>query len=461
LSVSAELADFALSLRYGDIPANVLHRAKTILIDALACAIGGVETETGRASRAVALELGGKPEATLIGTGQQVSVGGAVIANHAMLRCLDYNDCLNVYRGPGDLVSAHPSSLLPVVLALGEQQNLSGREALTSLIVGYEVIGRILARMGVSLEARGFHHSAVAAYGAAAVAGRMLGLDRTELVNALGIAGSTHVSLNILDTDGELNVSGRDIVDGLAVERGIVSARLARQGLAGPENIIEGRRGLAEILLGDRDKLSHPPATDRFYLLDTELKAIAADSTTLGYVTGAAYLVRENDVKLGEIEYVTIRANERTVLHCGDPLKKHPRTRENADHSAFFLTAVGMVDGKVTPASFNAAKYDDPVINRLIDSIRLVPTEEFNRTAPACEVIIRLKSGKTLKKRVNRSDLKGLPENPLTEEDVRQKFIECAQHIIGVKKIDSIIETFLRIDQIERLSDAVKELVIH
>ena len=101
--------------------------AKRLIIDALACGIGGYRSPTGRAALKYATKVSQSPEATLIGSGERVSASAAIIANQAMWRYLDYNDDLPIPIGPGDLVAAHPSGALPVALAVAEKTNASGR----------------------------------------------------------------------------------------------------------------------------------------------------------------------------------------------------------------------------------------------------------------------------------------------------------------------------------------------
>jgi 2-methylcitrate dehydratase len=274
MSFIDHLSNYALSLHYNDLPTGVVEQAKWILVDTLACIIGGIQSDTGRICRAVAIEMGGPPEATIVGTGDHVSCSGAILANQGMLRYLDYNDCINVYRGPDDLVSSHPSGTLPVAFATAEQVGADGKKFIEAMVAGYEVIGRLLDSMMISLEVRGFHHSAVAAYAGAAMAGKLLRLTQPQLKNAMGIAGCMTLALNILDTDGEQNVMARNIVDGLAAERGLLAARLARKGLTGPENVIEGKKGFVEILLGGKEKFREHREAGRFFILDADSDAL-------------------------------------------------------------------------------------------------------------------------------------------------------------------------------------------
>lgn len=460
MSVTDELSKYALDVHYDRLPSEVVQRAKRILIDTLGSLVGGIFSETGKACRNVAVKMGGPAQATILGTGERVSCSSAILANQAMLRYLDCNDCINIYRGPGDLVSSHPSGCLPVAFAVGEWVGASGKQIIEAAVAGYEVIGRLLDAMDISLEVRGFHHSAVAAYAGAAMAGRMLGLTQHQVKNAMGIAGSMSLSMNILDTDGEENVMARNIVDGLSADRGLLAAHLAKEGLTGPDHVVEGHKGFAEIVLGGRERFKKKGPTDKFFILDTEIKGIYADSTTFGYVSAAAAIAKEHKLGPDDIKSVHVRANRRSVIHCGDPIKKYPRNKETADHSAYFLIAMGIMEGRVTPRVFQYEKYTDPRVITLIDKITLEADPEFDLIAPAAEVSITTATGKTYRKRIDRHELKGLPENPMTDEDIRNKFLECAEGVMSESQVDRIIDACWNLDKLDRFSDLIPLLQI-
>ena len=144
MSVTGNLADVALRIEYDQLPEEAVKHAKRVFIDSLACILGGFHSPTGISCRQAAHDMGGPPEATLIGETTRVSARSAVIANQGMLRFLDYNDDIEIAVGTGDVVSAHPSGSLPVAMAAAEMTDASGKQFLESMIAGYEVIGRML-----------------------------------------------------------------------------------------------------------------------------------------------------------------------------------------------------------------------------------------------------------------------------------------------------------------------------
>lgn len=460
MTVTRDLAEVALAVSLDRLPGEAVEQAKRVIVDTLACLIGGFDSPSGRICRDVARELGGPEQASIIGEGCRVSLRGAILANQAMLRYLDYNDDISIPIGPGDLSSAHPSGSLPVAFAVGEWTGASGRDVVEAAVAGYEVVGRILDSCTTSLEVRGFHHGSVLAYGGAAMAGRLLGLGVGEIVHAMGIAGSLTVGLDILDADGEEYVMAKNVADGLSSERGLLGALLARRGLTGPERVIEGNKGFAEAVLGGRDRYRPKPGTRRPYIMEAGLKGIPAESTIQGHATATAGLVREHRIAPEDIEEIRIRTAKRAVVHTGDPAKKYPRNKETADHSAYFLTAIAVLQGGITPRAYDERNYSDARVRALIDTVRLEHGPEFDDDVPSAEVTIRTRQGRTYRQRVEGRALKGQPDNPLDAADLREKFLQCAEGLLPEDRVDRIIETGLALDGLPRFADLLPLLEV-
>lgn len=457
---SGDLADLALGMRYEAIPREAVIQAKRLLIDGLACLIGGFHSPTGVACREAAKDMGGPPEATIIGEKTKVSCRGALLANQAMMRFLDFNDDIEIAIGPGDIVSAHPSGALPVAFAVGESVGASGKTFLETMVAGYEVIGRMLESFTISLEVRGFHHGSILGYAGAAMAGKLLGLTRQQMVNAMGIAGSASLSLGILDAEGEEYVMAKNIVDGLCTERGLTGVMLARRGMTGPERILEGNKGFGHVVLGGADRMVTRPARTEPFIMQTVIKSICAEATTHGHLTATRALVAEHRLAPDDIEKITIFTSKRSAFHTGDPVKKYPRNKETADHSAYFLTAITVLEGSITPRSYSPENYADPRVRALIDKVSLAHAPEFDFRVPGAEVEIRTRQGTTHRRRVDPEEIKGSPSNAMLDADVREKFALCADGLMTPAMIDRVIETCERIEELDKFAELMPLLVV-
>ena len=457
MTITRKLSDIALSFSYDTIPAEARDMSKRLIVDALACAIGGFHSDTGRIVRDFAADLGPRPEASLIGTDLRVSCSAAIIANQAMLRYLDYNDDMPITIGPGNLAAAHPSGALPVAFAVSERVGASGAQLIEAMVAGYEVIGRLLAGFRTSLEVRGLHHGSVLPYAGCAMAGRLLGLGAEQIVQAMGIAGSLTVGLDILDAEGEEYTMAKNLADGLLSERGYVAAQLAKRGFTGPERIVEGHKGFAEVALGGAGMFQWAEkGCGRPCILNTVIKGMCAEATTHGHLHATTSLVREHKLRPDDIASITIRTNQRSVVHTGDPVKKYPRNKETADHSAYFLTAMAVIQGKITPRIYAQPNFTDPLVRGLIEKVSLEHGPEYDAIVPAAQVTIALRDGKRLVRRVDRDDLVGEPTNRMSDATLRAKFIECADGIMTTTQVDRIIEQCLNLEKLGKVEDLMK-----
>src|SRR5262252_7467369 len=180
------MAALVHSVRFEDLPAEVVSAATARVLDTLGCAFGALDSDVGRAVRRVAADCGGSAQATLIGTGEKTSAPLATLVNGSLLRYLDSNDYY-FSRDP-----AHPSGNLAVALAVGEREHRSGRDLIAALVAAYEVHLRLCDVAGEpSLWWRGWHHSTNAQFSSAAIAARLSGDDPLHTAHAMAIA-ATH-----------------------------------------------------------------------------------------------------------------------------------------------------------------------------------------------------------------------------------------------------------------------------
>jgi 2-methylcitrate dehydratase len=156
---------------------------------------------------------------------------------------------------------------------------------------------------------------------------------------------------------------------------------------------------------------------------------------------------------------VRLRLSKRTVNHNGDPAKKYPRNKETADHSAYFITALGiMLKGKLIPTSFTPESYDDPQIRQLSDRVTLEHGPEFDQVLTGATVTIRTKDGRVLQKRVDFP--RGNPENRMSDGELRDKFVECAGARMDAAQIDRIIDTCMTLERLGDVGELMGQLAL-
>ena len=279
MTLSRQLAEEVLRFEARDLPPDVIHQTKRLVLDTLGCAIGGYSSEASKGLQALIVELGGPAEATVVGSGVRTSCLNATLVNGVMARYLDYNDAVVTQVGDTFRVGYHPSEVIPPILALAERQHLSGLETIAAIVLGYDLSNRFLEGIvGREMEQRGWNGDTRGAYIMPFVAGRILGLDAGQVANAVGISGSTHAVLGILDASGEEYTMTKNMRFPAMAYGGILAAMLARHGFTGPERVIEGHDGfIATFLSGDYEAGKLTDSNRRYTIMETCIKSIIAD----------------------------------------------------------------------------------------------------------------------------------------------------------------------------------------
>ncbi|MGE0419116.1 MAG: MmgE/PrpD family protein [Acetobacteraceae bacterium] len=401
----------------------VLHAAERILLDTLACAMAGVNAAPVRAVRQWARMIGGQPHARILGTAETSSVLGAALCNSTMLRHVDMNDC-DWARDP-----AHPSDNIGGCLAVGEVTDASPLQVLTAILVAYEVQMRTTEFTKVSFfKKTGWDHTTFVTLASAVSAGVQLRLNPARLAHAIAIAGSYPVP-------GQVRVGQISMMKaasaGLAVSRGIEAAYLAANGVTGPLDVFEGKRGLSKLVFGecDWDVLAGP--VEAWRLPRTCLKQYPAAYVIHSSIDAALGLRRENGFRPEDIEAVEVAAFgwllEDMVHGMGGTSRYEIDARETADHSLPYCVGVSLLDGDYHLGQLDARRWEAPDLKAMLAKVVCVHDPSMDGGFPAnrpTRVTVRLRNGATVSKHVPFP--KGDPRNPLTDADIADKFHRLA-----------------------------------
>jgi 2-methylcitrate dehydratase len=458
MSVSREMVRWARRLTFEGLPSEIIHEAKRALVDSVGCAIGGYDCDARIIAQRVLQKLGGPVESTVIGNGWRTSALNAAVLNGIMLRYLDYNDVYVVTVGKG-VAGGHLSEIIPGALALAEQHHVDGKRLLSAIVAGYELQARMLhACSSASFAQRGWNTDSRGAVVMPIVAGLLMGLTEDQMVNAVGISASTGMILGILDTDEEANTLAKNFRFPSATHRALMATYLAQEGFTGPERVIEGQRGFVEaVFQGDYDTNVLTTDDGRFNLPNNRYKGMAAESTAHGHVSATLHLVSTHDLKPQDIEAVTVRAGTRSIAHTGDAAKRHPTDKETADHSAWYLTAMAILEREVGPRQYSKDKYADPGVEAMMARVNLEVAKEFDVTPMGGETVIRLRDGRTLRHRVLHP--KGTRENPLSDSEIEGKLRDMAKPYLKAPAVDRLVESLWNVEQYPDMSSLMPGLV--
>ena len=443
------LARYVTSLRYGDLSPSAVKEAKRHIIDSLGCAMGGATSEPAVIARRVAPASGGAPSARLLGDGRATTPEAAAFANSVMIRFLDANDTY-ITRGSG-----HPSDMLGAILAAAELRGASGKDFLLATVAGYEVFGALADH--VALRDRGWDQGVFVAPASAAGAGLLLGLSVQEMADALAIAITANVATRQTRA-GELAM-WKGCATAAAAKAGFFAAQLAKAGMTGPTAAFEGRHGLCEQVTGPFELGALGGAGRPFAIERTNFKFFAAEYHAQAPL--AVALALRNKVRVEEIETLDVQIYAMAHSEIGsEPAKWDPQTRETADHSLPYMLAVALVDGRITPASFEPKRYLDPSLRPIMNRIRVAENPELTRRFPGelpSQIDVTTRSGLRFTERAEYP--KGHARNPMTDGDVETKFRDLAESVLGRAQAADALETLWRLDEVSRMG-AVVDLFI-
>ena len=473
-SISRQLSEFAVNLNYKDIPANVINEAKKFLYDSLGCAFGGSQTKDVEIVRNLYKRIGGSPEATIIGFGDKIPAINVTLVNSLMIRSLDFND---IYWKEDP---SHPSDLIPAALSMGEFVNASMKEVIVAIVLAYEFEQRLSEFAIPGIRERKWHHATLTQFVSPIVAGKILGLNVDQMVNAIGINGSHNFTIGC-PTAGKLTMT-KNSVDPMAVQAGVFAALVAKDGFTGTEAVFEGKEGFMDCFGGwDYKEQKVSPLkkngsnydewkwkteslfTDlgnNFKILECSMKAFPTEALTHSHITATLKVVTKNNISYDQIESVTVTTIAKACDILFDIHKYRPETRETADHSLPYCIAVALVDHKITTESFTREKMTDPRVWEVIDKIKGIASTKFEEMFPEkqpSKVVIKTKGGKEYSEYLEYP--KGDPREPMTNEDLENKFNALSSNLISSTRQKKIKEMILSCE-LASARDLMENLII-
>ena len=452
-TISLIWARFALELKYDNILPEAIKEAKRFLLDSVGCAFSALDNRDTKAAYNYIRDLGGKEQATIIGWGEKTNLPLATLMNSLLIRALDYND---IYW---EQDPSHPSDIIPAVLSTGEFMKKDGKEILAGIVLAYELEMRLCLAAFPGVREVGWHHATLTQLVSPVVAGRMLGLSEKEIAAAIGISGSSHLTLGGVVAGHLTNM--KNAADSFAVEAGVRAALLASKGYTGPVEVFEGKEGLFEVLdkvKWDRDILTKGLG-EEFLINQCGYKAFPTEALTHQPITAAIEVMKENNLDPKEIKEVLVETTTRGADILSDPSKYKPTTKETADHSLPYCIAVAVAKGNVLPSDFKEDALRDPFVWALLDKIKVVANPEIDNLFPKVKrAIVTIKTSKGEFKK-QEDFAKGQPERPLREEELISKFKANSEKKIASSRIENIIEATQELENIDEIGEYMKLLV--
>jgi 2-methylcitrate dehydratase PrpD len=422
--VADALVDFVLGLELDALPDAVREAAGLCLTDWLGTALRGSTEPLAAALGTVIAEAGGEPQATIVGRGRRTSALLAALANGAQGHALDFDDThlASIVHGSAPVA--------PVALALAEWRHRPGRAVLEAFVAGFEVETRIGRVIGPALAHRGWHVTAMLGhFGAAAAAGRLLGLTAEELGRALGIAGTQAAGL-----EQSLGTMCKPLHPGKAAMNGILAARLAREGFTGPTGILDEAPGLPGTFVGITDLTAAlADLGKRFEILDNSTKLYAA-CHLLHATIDAGRAIRERAAPARDaIAAVECHVSPLAVKVAAIPA---PRTGLEAKFSAAYCAALALDRGAAGEAEFGESALDAGLLGL---AARVRPVADPSLAIPEARMRVRLHDGRVLDEMVHAA--RGTPGRPVSREEVEEKFRRLAAAVLPPARVAQLLES--------------------
>jgi len=447
-------------VKYEDLSKKAVEETKKQVLDLIGVATGGYGQAGAAETRELALEWGGAEQSTIIGCKTKVPAPAAAQANASMVHSLDFDDV-------HEAAIMHPGVVtITTALAVGEYAGgLSGKDFIKAIAVGGDMICRmgLATHPGEDIHQFGWHFTTLNGFmTSAAVASWVMGLELEKMIYAIGIAYHQSGGNGQAVKDGALT---KRLGPGFAVRGGIAAAMLAKKGVTGATNSMEGVNGYykvyhnngysRDILLGDLGK--------RLESENTSIKPYPCCRGTHPSADAALALVREYGVEADKIESIRIFCGKGTLGLLGEPLefKAKPRNVVDSQFSLAWACAAGLAKKRVSLASFTPESIHDPEILSIAAKVSVANDPKYDTGGlEPIRIEVTMKDGKTHV--VEKLTATGSPECPVSFDECIDKFRGCLEfsaHPMPRENADAIIETVKALDQMSDISELIKLLV--
>jgi 2-methylcitrate dehydratase PrpD len=437
IGITERLAAHTAGVRYEDIPGEAIEKAKDCILDQLGVELIGSTLEWNKIAYRYVADMGGRAESTVVNYGTRVPMLDAAFVNATFGQGCELDDV--GFAAGGHLGAA----TVPVALAVCEKQPTSGKDFLAAVVVGCDVMYRLLAAVRPSSGKRGFHsHGIGGPFGAMATAARLLRLNGSQMLHAFGIAGS-HASgtMEYDQTGGEV----KRVHAGIAARGGMQSALLAQLGLTGPPTIIEGKRGFLKVFADEvePEEITRGLGSD-FKIMRVWFKLYPCVATVQGVIFTLAKMIEQYRFGAQDIEEIRVGISETSLSHGGAIYEPHDtasaqfslpfslaiRLLKNDNDLSCYMDPKLWTDPKVLALARKVKSYADPKANK---------DQNYNTTME-----VKLTNGKKFK--AFEAYPPGSPLNMVSRDVLRTKFRKMARAALSDRRVDELIEAVDRLD---------------
>ena len=418
------LADYMLAARRVKLPAEVIQKGKSHILDTLAAIVSGSTLQAGKLGLQHARAQGGKEECAVLGSNLRTTPIAAAFAN-GMSADADETDDSNSQLHPG-------CAIVPAALAVAEVQNRSGDALLRAVILGYD----IGFRFHLAFQPRSTSFGAT--FGASAAAGALAELDHLQLCYSLSYAAQQASGSRAWVGDDDHIEKAFDYA-GMPARNGVTAALLVKSGYTGNRDVLEGDQNIIKTYAPCEPSKLLSDLGQKFTITSCLVKKYPVGSPMMETVDAMLAMLAKHPIQPQDVERVVVRIPEsgaRTV-----------NNRKMPDVNVQYMVSTILLDGKLTfESAHDYNRLQDSRLQEMKQRVQLIPDEELERAGARFQglVEVTLKDGKTLREHV--SNCRGRPQNPMSPEEVERKAAWLMEPILRKAKVDGIIDSIRRIE---------------
>ena len=434
--ITTALCEYVAKTLDRDMPPEVVAKTKLHTLDTIAAMVSGSRLKAGEMAARYVDSLGGKPQATVIGTGILTSTVNAALAN-GMAAHGDETDDSHL-RG-----RFHPGcGIVPAALATAELAGRSGNDLLRAVALGYDIGARLIFSLGFGklYTERNSTHTLSTTFGATAAASAMLRLDPTQVRHAFSFAAQQASGVPYWERDREHVEKAFDF-GGMGARNGVTAATMIASGFTGVDDFLSGTKNLFTAVGGDKPQPEELVAElgKRYEIMSTSIKKWTVGSPLQSVLDSVTALLEDPAVRAGKVKRIVVDMPA-DRLHIVD-------NRTIPDICLQHLVAMMIVDGGATFASIHdAARMSDPKVLAVRKLVEAVPNQELVTAVPARQAIVKIETtdGRTLNHRTY--EVRGTPGNPMTADEVAAKALDLMAPILGDGRAKELVAAVYGLD---------------
>jgi len=449
--LTEKFADFIVNTNYVDLPEDIIHLAKERILDTIGAMLAGEKSWESKAAFLAACSKLGAGDIDIVGSAKQkFPLARAAMINATFAHAIELDDG---HKNAGCHAGA---VIVPTALTVGAKLGCSGKEILTAVVIGYEVVYRIVEQMTPYQIQKGFHPSSICdTFGAMAVAGKLMGLTAVEIANGLGFAGLLSSGLMEATVSGQQN---KCVQVGNAALNGISAAYYAQANLEGTKTVLEGKTGFfhAQAENVDIEKVC-ADLGKKYRIGDTYSKMYPTCRHSQAAIEAVLDLVEENKFTYSDVDSIWVGTHK--VAYDLTGIIKEPKKTAEAKFSMAYGIALALHEHNVGICHLAPAYWEDPVNRKLANLVTVVidPTvQSYYPKKRGAKVQIKLKDGRILEKELY--DLKGSPKNPVDWNGLLRKFEASVTGVLGAPVIVNLIEAINTLEQIKDINTVMQVL---